>query len=497
MVPNDDIWLCLHFANLPLAVFDDRDPDRATVVSEQRKVHCSNRANLEPGLPVNTAAAMYTDLLILERQPPREAELLQSLAYVAYGFTPSVVVATDNSLLLEIGSCRKLHHGIKPLLLALNACFEERGQSALMGLAHTPKAAWLLGRYTHCPALANDTLDRVELQRQLSAIPLDFLPIGGSVCVALQQLGLSTLGEVAGLPVAALGKRFGLELMRYLEQLWGERADPQPSFVPAPVFRQGLTFLDGIPHRQMLLFPMKRLLQMLCDYLRARQLHCHMLRWEFFDAHQPQAEMVIELSRTHQDVQGLLELTRIKLDQVVLREAVFSLRLHSADFFATAPVSQHLFPDDRDVADAGLALLDRLQARLGKDALQRIETRESLWPEHSWTATPISHVASRTPEAAPQGGPRPLWLLPQPQPLAERGGAPILQRPLTLLRGPERVEDHWWASGSASPVMGAVPKEPLHAETRDYFVARTHDDRVCWIYRDPQTAHWYLHGWFA
>lgn len=512
---TEELWLCLHFPQLALAVFEERDAARAAVVVEQRVVHCSNRDDLEPGLAVSTANSLHADLLVLERAPAREAELLENLACLAYGFTPMVALAADNSLLLEIGSCRRLYRGINPLLLLLQNALVERGLLAYCGVAQTPKAAWLLGRFPHPPALFADQLHDAVLQRQLDALPVAYLPLAVDIIESLQQMGLTTLGALRALPEAALGKRFGADVVRYLQQLSGARADPQQAFVPAPIFNQGLTFLDGVPQRQMLLFPMKRLLQRLGDYLRARQLHCHVLRWQLYDAHQVQAEIVVELSRTQSDLAALLELSRIKLDQVTLRESVFSLSLHSDAFFETAPVSEQLFPDARDQAAAGHALFDKLRARLGSDALQRIECRESLWPERSWHVREqrVSEQKIRKPETATVapsefrgGAARPVWLLPQPQPLRERDGIPLLPKPLTLLRGPERVDNHWWRAEGEGEY-----------QVRDYFVARTHDDRLCWVYRefffplvesgeseeniaaesDTPACRWFLHGWFA
>lgn len=486
----DDIWLCLHFPQLPLAVFDDRDPERPAAAIEQRLLHCANRDNLEPGLAASTASALYADLLLLERQPAREAELLQGLAYLVYSFTPAVTVAADNSLLLEIGSCRRLHRGIDPLLEQLQKTLHERGHTAFYGVADTPKAAWLLARPSrlngHPPAVSADRIDRAALQRQLAVVSIAWLPIDGASCSALQQMGIATLGALLALPVAAIGKRFGEEVVRYLQQLRGESPDPQCFFVPAPVFRQGLTFLDGIPQRQMLLFPMKRLLHTLCDYLRARQLHCHVLRWQLFDAHRPQAEIVIELSRTQNDWQTFLDLSRIKLEQLVLRESVFSVSLYSDDFFASAPLSNQLFPDAKDHADAGHALFDRLQARLGKAALQHVEAGASLWPERSWQ---IADAAGSSAQVSPPpgGGPRPSWLLPQPKLLREREGQPLLQYALTLLRGPERVDNHWWDTQDKNDGR----------QCRDYFVARTRDGRLCWVFQETDNRQWFLHGWFA
>ena len=76
---------------------------------------------------------------------------------------------------------------------------------------------------------------------------------------------------------------------------------------------------------------------------------------------------------------------------------------------------------------------------------------------------------------------------------AEEGG------PLTLLAGPQRVEAGWW---------GVQEKEGVCA-LRDYFLARSEQMGLLWIYQERlpgqgaaggRTAtgpDWYLHGVFA
>src|SRR5690606_22663848 len=373
-----EIWLCLHFSQLALEIFGDRDATRPTAIIESQRVHCANRDNLDAGLALTTAYALHPDLQAIERQPVREAEWLHGLAYWAYQFTPAVVLGDDNCLLLEIGSCRQLYRGLSPLIQQLRIALQQRGHRCSEGFANTPKAAWLLARCDDEPALIDEQLDIRHLRAQLKAVPVPVLQLPAKQIQALLHMGIETLGGLRALPLAALGKRLGADSIGYLQQVWGDCPDPQICFIPTPHFHQGLNFIDGVYDRSMLLFPMKRLINTLCDYLRMRQLHCHTLHWRLFDAHKLQAEIVIELSRAQNTWRTLLELTQLKLDQVVLEGAVFSIALHSSDFFEMAPVSVNLFADADDQRIAGQILFDRLRARLGSDALQQVQTQPAL-----------------------------------------------------------------------------------------------------------------------
>lgn len=498
-LPREEVWLCLYFTALALDVFSlgDDDATRAVAVIEQQHVHCSNRANLEPGLAVATAHALYPELRTHTRAPARELELLHDLAHWAYRFTPALTIADDNCLLLEVGGCRRLHHGLSPLLEQVGIELNARGQRCNTGLAHTPKAAWLLARGggqppALCASGIEERLDMPRLQAQLGEVSVAALAVDPDSTGALLQMGVLTLAELLALPTPALGKRFGSGLIRYLQQLQGSLADPQHYFVPAPRFQRGFNFNDGIAQRQMLLFPMKRLLQSFCDYLRSRQVQCHVLHWQFFDAHTEQGQLRIELSRMQQDWRDLLELSRLQLERLPLAGPVFALALHSADFFAATPGHTDLFAlfaDDRVRRDAGLALRDRLRARLGSAALQRVRTAASHWPEQGWQYAAIDSDSGQAP--APPPAPRPLWLLAQPQALSVRDDQPHWQGALALLRGPERIGNDWWlpACSESQPDIGQ--------RERDYYLARTAGGSLCWIFQARESGQWFLHGLFA
>ncbi len=124
----------------------------------------------------------------------------------------------------------------------------------------------------------------------------------------------------------------------------------------------------------------------------------------------------------------------------------------------------------------------------------------------------------------------PTWLLATPLQLVVRKDRPLYQGPLTLLAGPQRLEAAWWdvmampsaartgaQDGSSGAGSAAVPAQDTPCTTeappsgrlalRDYFLARSEQAGLLWIYRERLTAgrlevdkpagHWYLHGVFG
>jgi protein ImuB len=93
---------------------------------------------------------------------------------------------------------------------------------------------------------------------------------------------------------------------------------------------------------------------------------------------------------------------------------------------------------------------------------------------------PVAPARAQAP-ALPDA-PRPVWLLPEPEPLAHH----LEARPFALRDGPERIESGWWDGGDVR---------------RDYYVADTPEGATVWIYRDHRygvdDGEWFLHGIFA
>jgi protein ImuB len=475
---GDAIWVGLRFDGLALEVMERHD-HRPLAIIELGRIHVSDAPVIEPGMTASTAQALVADLIAMARRPDLEGHALQSLALWAYQYTPSVVLAADNTLLLEIGSCQRLHGDLAELIARMRAELEQRGHRVAIGLAHTPKAAWVLA-LQHPPfALClGGRLDATRLQHQIASIPIDLLPVEPKVATRLHNMGIESLGRVLAFDAALLGRRFGADFIRYLQKLTGHLPDPQSYIELKPEFEHSAVFLDGVPDRQMLVFPMKRLLQSLTDYLVARQLHCRSVQWLFGDAHQICATMDVDLSRPHHAWKALLDVSQLKLDQVELPELVFNLTLFADQFVPAGAASQQLFEEDTAVEE-GHALLDKLAGRLGADALHRLTTTESLWPEAASATLPVSSAGVIA--AAPMGE-RPTWLLPKPEPLRERDRQLWWHKPLELLSGPERLE--------SPPDRGDVRQ-------RDYYIARETTGSICWVFRELDSGRWFIHGLFA
>jgi len=484
------LWLCLQFPLLPLEVFTRAEgaARRPVIVTERHRVLChdarAGESGVSAGISSSTAQALCPELLMIERQPARETSALLGLADWGYRFTSMLALEAPDSLLLEVSGSLRLFGGLPALMRQATRELDERGFTHRAGLAPTPAGAGLLAR-THpcCPAdiprWCQDE-DRSAFVAGIGALPLERLDVPEKERVRMSRMGFSRIGELLALPRAALGKRFGQDFLDRLLRLSGDKPDPRVPYQPREFFHSELHFLEPLQHSTALLFPMQRMLRELEQFLDRRQSCCQRLDWRLRDAGGHAIRLALPCSLQHNSREALLELTRLKLESVSLREGVESVALSCRNFVPVHQRSATLFRDaDDEGAGADELLLDRLALRIGREHIHGLAVADAHLPENAWLDR---YDDKRCAATTPGCGERPSWLLHAPLPLQWRAGDLHWRGRLQLLNGPERIESGWWGS----------------EQKRDYFIARHEEDgAVCWIFRERDSRRWFLHGLFG
>lgn len=475
------LWVCLHFPQLALDVFSP-PPDMPLVVEEvsrqRREVLLASPAALaagvRPGMNIPSAYGLCDQLQVKVRDETLEQKALQRVALLSYQFTPHIAVCPPDSLLLELESSLRLFGGCQALLECLQASLAEEGLQYTLACFPTAKGAVVLAR---CQVEINEA--RIFPMEALHTCPLTATDIPVTQVERLAGMGLTTLGQLFHLPSAALGKRLGQGTLFYLQQLRGLQADLRPLYLLPPEFSSRLELGHETSQQTALLFPLKRLLGALENYLCARQLLA--------------ASIVLSLKRrdlseetlTLAPTQGLLKademlsLFSLRLEQHPLTQPVLGIGIEARDFYALKPLNGDLFaPAGQQLTPQ--ALVDRLQARLGIERVSGVRLVEDYRPERAWQSiTPGKTTSNAMPPLV-----RPLWLFEAPHRLRSKKGFPCEgDTPLALLQGPERIDTGWW------------DQYPLQ---RDYYVAQHPKGALYWIFRPvPQPDQWFLHGVFS
>ncbi|MGA8862786.1 MAG: DNA polymerase Y family protein [Gallionella sp.] len=472
-------WLAMHFSALPLEIFSrgGAAPGPIAVIEKQgnrsRVKVCDKAASelgVRPGMQGSAARALVTDLIVRSRDISAENESLTGLAAWAGSFTPDVSLQPPDGLLIEIGSCLRLHRGFRNLITQMRNGLNEMGYTASLACAPTPHAAWLMALAGRQVAIRESG----KLERVLGELPVSVLDQSRDTLASLEMVGAHTLGDCMQFPRGGMARRFGQSLLDELDRALGRLPEAREFFVPPPGFERRLELPTQVHEVEALLFAVRRLLLELEGYLSLRQAGIQELVLVCSHEDVPDTALKIGFAQPTRDLNRMLLLARDTLVRTRLPAPVHTILL-KAGFIQTMELSNlDLFRDSAETRDSaktgdGNLLLERLRIRLGKEAVFSITHAADHRPELAWRQCD-------TGEEIPSPGrlQRPLWLLPKP--------LPCRKDRLELESGPERIESGWWDG------MDVV---------RDYYVAQGRNGSRLWVFRDRTSDAWFVHGLFA
>lgn len=434
------LWLCLHLPKL----FDARaEPAAATL----------------QGLAA--WAWQFTDRVsITSREAPGAS------AGGPREITPAGAPGSQpfHALLLEIEGSVKLFGGLPALRARIGESFAAFGHPYRCAIAPTPAAAELFA----LAGVEAPVLHRSLLRERLAGQPLAALALQEETLAALRGVGLRTVGEALTLSPAQLARRFGADAAQYLRRLAGEAPDPRPLYVLPPGWRRRCELDAPVESLDTIGRVLERLLPELAGVLVARDTAVARLALTLEHEEAPASTVELALRAPRRDAAAFLPLLRERLERAPLHP-VTALVLEVTEF-AEPGYGQHDLFDGRLAREAATrALIERLAARLGEQAVQGIALREDHRPELGFMACPFKPGPAAAP---PKGRPaQPFWLLRKPRPLRE---------PPRALGRAQRIESGWWDGAGVA---------------RDYYVGETEAGEQLWVFREKER--WFLHGLWA
>lgn len=383
--------------------------------------------------------------------PALPAAMLEPIAAWACQFTPRVSLEPPDALLVEVEGSLRYFGGEPALQATLVSGLADMSVQAAIATAPTPRAALWRARGGGLP---------------LTELPVAVLRTEDEVF--FRSIGVATLGEVLELPRDGLASRCGPALVHELDRALGRLPEPRQFFSPPERFAAALELPAEVSHAEALLFAARRLLVQLEGLLAARQAGVRAFTLRLQHRVGSASEVPVQLASPARDAERFSQLLREKLGLLQLTQPVEAIGIAAEAFVPLQGRSGGLFNDSAAEAEDWAQLLERLQARLGRDAVHGVSAFPDHRPEYAWRRV---EPGDWDPHEFVQPGPRPCWLLEQPRSVAEKE--------LELLAGPERIACGWWDGDAAR---------------RDYFVAGF-GSTLAWVYREE--GEWYLHGFFA
>lgn len=501
--PRERRFLALHLPRLPtdllrveepVALWGQRGPRRLVIAASVP----AEALGLYPGQPLADARALHPGLRLEAESPGAVPAMLERLALWALRFTPLAAAEEPDSLILDIAGCTGTggEAGLRDEAVSRLA---RLGFAAIGAVAGTPEAALALAR-AGVPAIVPPGGER----QATASLPLTALPVAEAVATELRRLGLWRVGEVLAQPRIPLARRFGPALTALLDGVAGRARRPIRPVRPPPDLGVARDLPEPIVTRAAIDAVFAGLLDALCRKLDEAGLGARhlLLRAHRADAQWTEngvQEIAVGTGLPMRDPAHLARLFRDRLEELAPGFGFDRIALLAGRTDPLAPAQQGFAGSQADSARHQLLLaqlLDRLETRL---PVWRLEPQASHLPERAMRRVPpLTPLVPEQPRAW-RDRPRPVRLLPRPEPVsavaALPDGAParltLHGRQLRIRRaeGPERLLPEWWRDDPARAL-------------RDYYRLETEMGDRLWVCRagldaPDAPARWFLHGYFA
>ena len=469
------LWACILLPQLAMdGVLRTRSDPQAPLAllsgTPQRRVlqainPAARALGLKPGQTLIAAQALTRSFETADYDLSAIENWQKFLAAWAYGFSSQVSLHYPRSLLMEVQSSLGLFGPWPQLEARLREDLNNLGFGHRITLAPNPAAARVLANVHDGFAVT----DNETLQNVLCSLPVDHLGLSRDAATALTRMGLRTFKQLLALPRDGLARRFPAEALRHLDTLLEHRPLGLDFYRPPDRFDARIELNFEVESHQALLFPLRRLTGDLATYLAGRDSGVQRFTLHLEHRNQADSQMPVGLLSAERDPAMLFELTRGRLEHLQLPGPVLAIRLIAHHLPAFVPGHRELFDERPQQSLPWEQLRERLRARLGDDAVQGLAARADHRPECAWQLSQPSQLMT-----LPATGPRPGWLLAEPQSMHEAS--------LRILAGPERIESGWWDGSDVR---------------RDYYLIETRSGQRGWAFRSLKGGPLLLHGWFG
>jgi protein ImuB len=467
---------------------------------------------LHAGQTLADARALCPALSVEPADPQADAALICAVADWTRRYTPLAATDGPDGVILDISGCAHLFGGEGALVADLLSRLARQGfTGARAAVAGTPEAAWALAR--HAPE-ARRLCPPGKEEAFLRPLPAEALRLDAETVRALAVAGLTRVEDLWLRPRAPIAARFGRHVVERLEAAFGLARSALTPRLAADPYVAERRFFEPILTREQVLHALERLCGEAARMLTRHGEGARRLELMLFRVDGATFRMDAGLSRPSREPVALFDLMRERLTvRADERDVGYGFDVVRLSVLEAARLDETSPRLDARPGDEELSrLVDRLGARLGADAVTRLEAADSYVPELASISRPAHRPAARASSArtmasqpwdpldAPGDPPgRPILLLAEPEPVetlaAVPDGPPLRFRwrkvlhDVAAVEGPERIALPWW--GTAAP------------PTRDYFRAEDRQGRRFWLCReglyDRETPapRWFVHGLFG
>ncbi|RUM08323.1 Y-family DNA polymerase [Rhizobium chutanense] len=454
------------------------------------------KLGLHVGMAAAKAQALVQGLHMIDADPAADLVALERLTLWALSqYSPVVAMDPPDGIVMDTQGADHLQGGEEPMLSGLVNRFRARGLPARAVIADTWGAAFGLARSM---TAETKVVPIGKTADAIARLPISSLRLSPETIVSLRTLGFKSVGELAATPRAPLALRFGPEIGRRLDQMFGRAAEPIDPIRCPEIIEVKRAFAEPIGAAETIAKYVARLVAKLCLELQVKGLG---VRRTDLIVHRVDNTIQALRAGTAKPVRDVAWLTKLLHDRIEKIDPGLGIEKLSLAATMVEPL------DDRQVVsslvedatvDLG-AFVDVLGNR-GTYRIYRVAPVASDVPERS--VQRISPVAAEVGQTWPTIWPRPVRLMDRPELIEVMALLPDhppvsftwrgKRRRVKRADGPERIFGEWWRRTSE------------WAAVRDYFTIEDDAGERYWIYRsgdgvdaDTGSHRWFIHGTFA
>ncbi|NKM57978.1 nucleotidyltransferase [Rhizobium anhuiense] len=455
----------------------------------------ARKAGVHVGMPAAKAQALFQGLRMIDADAAADAAALDRITMWALSqYSPIVAVDAPDGIVMDTEGADHLQGGEERMLTSIANRFRAKGLTTRVAIADTWGAAHACARATSRETVI---VPRGETLRAVEKLPISLLRLPEKIVGDLRTLGFKTIGELANTARPPLTLRFGPEVGRRLDQMFGRTPEPIDPIRTAELVEVSRAFAEPIGAAETINKYVARLVVQLVDALQRRGLGVR------------RADLIVEKvdgtrqairAGTAKPVRDVAWLTKLFKDRTEKIEPGFGIEKMTLVAVMAEPLEEAQKTSSL-VEDEGVDLTPLIDIYGNRgQRVYRVAPFASDVPERS--VRRISAASDPIEAAWVNHWRRPVRLLARPEQVDVMALLPdhppvwIMwrgkRRKVKNADGPERIFGEWWERNSE---MAAV---------RDYFVIEDDAGERLWIFRsgdgvDPETGNhrWFMHGIFG
>jgi len=436
------------------------------------------------------ARAVLPSLMIEEEKPKSDEAFLRALTRWGMVYTPWIAMDGGDGLILDITGCAHLFGDETQMARVMAARLTSLGLTVRWSLADTKGAAWALARFASDPVIA--PVGRTK--EAISALPVSALRIDDATATALSRLGLRQIKDVVSMSRGSLARRFGLGLMRRLDQIMGAEAEPVAPIKLSRPYAVRLSLPEPIGKTDDVMAALGRLLERLCEQLERDQRGAMRLCLTIQRSDHSEQGTEIGLARPSRDPARIKRLFEPGINSLDAGFGIDAVRLHASATEPLIPEQSATHSHAKRETNTMTDLISRLGNRIGFDRVTRFLPSESHIPERVFTTAAAAYCEATS--FSRSGLERPLVLFkPEPIHFDDEAAPPalFLWRNTTFSTahsmGPERIAPEWWWDDPN-----------WRSGVRDYWRVQTAQGQRLWLFHAKGAeirGGWFAHGMFG